>query len=184
MAPEHPRPWPRSAPTPFHRDQGMLSGRPVGAGRMLPWSLLLALPPESLLWPTLTCFDLLRLGLLSGGRTHPASGPCCQPQLGPQADFLGMVLPLKTESQNQPKTSSKLGLQLTQTTTDWPEALAYPLQPYPTDTSDTGKKSSFPWFGESRFYPSLATSPPWGSHLSQALRHTPCTTSLPHTVLV
>lgn len=61
-----------------------------------------------------------------------------------------MGLPLATESQNQPsKTCFKLGLQLTQTTPDWPEALAYPFQPYSTDTSDTGKKSSFPWVGKS-----------------------------------
>lgn len=61
-----------------------------------------------------------------------------------------MVLPLATESQKQPsKTCSKLGLQLTQTTADWPETLAYPLQPYSTNTPDVGEKTSFPWSGES-----------------------------------
>lgn len=121
-----------------------------GSGRMLPWSLLPALPPESLLWLTLTCLDLLRLGLT--GRQDPlflwSLLPAPARPLG--IDFLGMVLPLATESQNQPSnTCSKLGLQLAQISTDWPEALAYPHQPYSTDTSDTGKKSSFPRFGES-----------------------------------
>lgn len=79
---------------------------------------------------------MLRLGLHSGSRTHSLFlGPGCQPQRGLQAiDFLGMVLPPATRSQNQPsKTCSQLGarLQLARTTTDRPETLAYPLQPYP-----------------------------------------------------
>lgn len=70
-----------------------------GSGRMLPWSLLPALPPESLLWLTLTCLVLLRLGLT--GRQDPlflwSLLPAPARPVG--IDFLGMVLPLATESQ-------------------------------------------------------------------------------------
>lgn len=79
-------------------------------------------PLESLLWPYLTCFDLLRLGLHSRGRPHSFLWT-----LLPSKDSLGMVLPLATESQNQPfKTCSKLDLQLAQTTIDCPEAPGLP----------------------------------------------------------
>ncbi|EGW04121.1 hypothetical protein I79_007408 [Cricetulus griseus] len=67
--------------------------------------------------PTHTCFDLLRLGLLSGGSPHFLWPLLPAPARPASNDFLGMALPLATESQNQPsKTCSKLGLQLTQTT--------------------------------------------------------------------
>lgn len=139
---------PRSAPTPFLRDQGMLSALPVGSGRMLPWSLLPALPPESLLWLTLTCYDLLRLGLT--GRQDPLFLWSLLPVLARPVgiDFLGMVLPLATESQNQPSnTCSKLGLQLAQTSTDWPETLAYPHQPYSTTLQTLARRVAFPGLG-------------------------------------
>lgn len=101
--------------------------------------------------PTHTCFDLLRLGVHGGGNPHSFSGPLLPAPARPAGkDFLGMVLPLATESQKQPsKICSKLGLQLTQITTDWPETLAYPLQPFSTNTPDVGEKTSFPWSGGS-----------------------------------
>lgn len=91
-----------------------------------------------------------------------------------------MVLPLATESQKQPsKTCSKLGLQLTQTTADWPETLAYPLQPYSTNTPDVGEKTSFPWVWGELTPPFSYHEPVMGPpHLSQALRHTPYPVSL------
>lgn len=94
----------------------------------------------------LTCSDL---GCTGRQDLFFSSGPCCQPQQA--KTFLGWycLWQQKVKTNLLRLTCSKLGLQLPQTTTDWPEALAYPHQPYSTDTSDTGKKSSFPWFGES-----------------------------------
>lgn len=93
----------------------------------------------------LTCSDLGCT--VEAGPTHSSSAPLPAPAWPAGIDFLGTVLPLATPSQNQPpKTCSRLGarLQLARTTTGWPETLAYPLQPYSTHTSDTGRKSSFP----------------------------------------
>lgn len=132
--------------------------------------------------PSHTCFDLLRLGVHGGGNPHSFSGPCCQPQPGLQAKtFLGWCCLWQ----------QKVKSNLLRLAPSWACSSFRPQKtgprPWPTlsslilPTFQMLERLASPSMGE--LTPPLSCHEPivGPPHLSQALRHTPCITSYPHT---
>lgn len=129
--------------------------------------------------PAHTCFDLLRRG------PHSLSGPCCLPQPGLQAKtFLGWrCLRQQKVKTNLLRLAPSWACSSPRPQQTGQRPLAYPLQPFILPTLQMlARRGASPGWGRADstlLLPRARRGAP--TSVSQALRHTPCTTSWPHT---
>lgn len=174
---QHPRPWAQVSPYSIPSRPRHALWTPCGTGESAACSTRTSrIPPLALHTHALTCSD---------GGPHSLSGPCCLPQPGLQAKtFLGWrCLRQQKVKTNLLRLAPSWACSSLRPQQTGQRPLAYPLQPFILPTLQMlARRGASPGWGRADstlLLPRARRGAP--TSVSQALGHTPCTTSWPHT---